>query len=273
MDTIHKKIEEAVQLIAGRINEKPDIAIILGTGLGGLVDLIEVHQALPYKEIPNFPHPTVEGHAGKLIFGQYAGKKILVMQGRVHIYEGYTPAQVTFPLRVMKKLGIQILMISNAAGGLDPLLRPGDVMVISDHINLMGQNPLIGPNLDAFGPRFPGMIDVYDKRLIALAQEVALEAGIKLSKGVYAGVTGPSLETPAETRFLRTMGADAVGMSTVPEVIVAIHSGLRVLGFSAISNINLPDWMKSVSLEEILVNAASAGKKLTRILQGVLERI
>jgi len=195
------------------------------------------------------------------------------MQGRVHFYEGYPLTRVTSPVRVMRKLGVKILIISNAAGGLNPMFTPGDVMVISDHINLTGQNPLIGPNLDALGPRFPDMAAVYDPVLIDLAEQVAIEEKIKLQKGVYVGVTGPSMETPAETRFLRMIGADAVGMSTIPEVIVAVHCGLRILGLSAISNINRPDCMKPALLEEILANAALAGHKMIRIVEGVLKKI
>jgi len=273
METIRKEVEESSSFIMGKVKEKPKVGIILGTGLGGLVQRISIRQALPYREIPHFPRSTVEGHVGRLIFGRCAGKNVLVMQGRVHFYEGYPLARVTFPVRVMKKLGVKILVISNAAGGLNPLLSPGDVMVISDHINFTGQNPLIGPNLEAWGPRFPDMTAVYDRALIGLAEKVALEEKIKLQKGVYVGVTGPSMETPAETRFLRLIGADAVGMSTIPEVIVGVHSGLRILGLSAISNVNLPDCMKPAPLEEILANAALAGNKMIRIVEGVLKKI
>jgi len=273
MESLRKQIEESSRFIGDRIKARPGVGIILGTGLGGLVEKISTPKSLSYEEIPSFPASTVEGHAGRLIFGCLAGKEVLVMQGRVHFYEGYPLWQVTFPVRVMKKLGVEILVISNAAGGLNLLFAPGDVMLISDHINFTGQNPLIGPNLDDFGPRFPDMTSVYDKKLIALAEQVALEKKIKLQKGIYVGVTGPNLETPAETRLLRMMGADAVGMSTIPEVIVGVHCGLRLLGMSAISNVNRPDCMQPATLKEILANAAVAGEKMIGIIEGVLEKI
>jgi purine-nucleoside phosphorylase len=273
MEAVLREIEESSRFIGGQIRKKPRVAVILGTGLGGLVENISITQAIPYKEIPHFPPSTVEGHEGRLIFGRWAEKSILMMQGRVHFYEGYPLPRVTLPVRVMRKLGVEILVLSNAAGGLNPLFAPGDVMVISDHINFMGQNPLVGPNLEAFGPRFPDMTAVYDRSLIALAEQAALEEKIMLHKGIYVGVSGPSLETPAETRFLRMIGADAVGMSTIPEAIVGVHCGLRILGFSAISNINHPDCMKPASIEEILANASLAGKKLVRILERVLKII
>lgn len=273
MEAILKEIEEAFGFIVDRFKEKPTVGIILGTGLGNLVKKISIAQVLPYGEIPHFPLSTVEGHAGRLIFGQCGGKRVLVMQGRVHFYEGYPLTRVTLPVRVMKKLGVKILIISNAAGGLNPLFVAGDIMIISDHINFTGQNPLIGPNLDPMGPRFPDMTAVYDRELIALTEQVALEENIRVHKGVYVGVTGPSMETPAETRLLRMTGADAVGMSTIPEVIVAAHCGLRILGLSAISNVNRPDCMKPAPIEEILGNAALAGQKMIRIVEGVLKKI
>lgn len=273
MENILQEIEEASQFMARRVKAKPSVGIILGTGLGGLVEKIVIAESIPYGEIPHFPRSTVEGHAGRLIFGHCSDKEVLVMQGRFHFYEGYPPSRVTFPVRVMKKLGIKTLIISNAAGGLNPLFSAGDVMVISDHINFTGQNPLIGPNLEAFGQRFPDMTAVYNRQLIALSEQVALEKKIKLQKGVYVGVAGPSMETPAETRFLRMMGADAVGMSTIPEVIVGVHCGLHILGFSAISNVNRPDCMQPAPFEEILANAVLAGKKMIGIIEGVLEKI
>jgi purine-nucleoside phosphorylase len=238
-----------------------------------LVDKVSIRESLSYDDIPHFPASTVEGHAGRLIFGRLAGKKAVIMQGRAHYYEGYPPSQITLPVRVMKRMGIKVLIISNAAGGLNPHFSAGDVMVISDHINLTGQNPLIGPNLDSFGPRFPDMVSVYDRELIRAAELAAAKEKVKLQKGVYVGITGPSLETPAETRFLRMIGADAVGMSTIPEVIVGVHCGLRILGFSAISNMNLPDCMKPATLKEILKNADAAGRKMTKIVEGVLKKI
>jgi purine-nucleoside phosphorylase len=273
MEAALREIEESLRFISSHVENKPSVAVILGTGLGGLVEKISIAQAIPYKEIPHFPHSTVEGHEGRLIFGRWTGKNILVMQGRVHFYDGYPKTRVTFPVRVMRKLGVETLVLSNAAGGLNPLFAPGDVMVISDHINLMGQNPLVGPHVAAFGPRFPDMTAVYDRWLVELAEQAALAEKVSLHKGVYVGVSGPSLETPAETRFLRMIGADAVGMSTIPEGIVGVQCGLRILGFSAISNLNRPDCMKPASIEEILANAASARKKLIRILEGVLKKI
>jgi purine-nucleoside phosphorylase len=268
-----KEIEESYLFISKRVMMKPRVGIILGTGLGKLVDAVSVRQSLPYDDIPHFPVSTVEGHAGRLLFGRLAGKNVLLMQGRAHGYEGYTPHRITLPVRVMKRLGIEILIISNAAGGLNPFFSAGDVMVISDHINLTGLNPLVGPNLDPFGPRFPDMVEAYDRELIRAAEQAAAGENIRLQKGVYAGVTGPSLETPAETRFLRMAGADAVGMSTIPEVIVGIHCGLRILGLSAISNLNLPECMQPATMKEILKNAARAGKKMGKIIEGVLKKI
>jgi purine-nucleoside phosphorylase len=273
MEAILKEIEETAGFIASKTKEEPSVGIILGTGLGDLVEKISITQVLPYETIPHFPRSTVEGHAGRLIVARFAGKNVLVMQGRIHFYEGYSLTRVTFPVRVMRSMGVKILVISNAAGGLNLMFAPGDVMVITDHINFTGQNPLIGPNLDALGPRFPDMAAVYDRVLINLAEQVAIEEKIKLQKGIYVGVTGPSMETPAETRFLRMIGADAVGMSTIPEVIVAAHCGLRIMGLSAISNVNRPDCMTPAPLEEILANAALAGHKMIRIVAGVLEKI
>jgi purine-nucleoside phosphorylase len=247
------------------------VGIILGTGLGGLAKKVSMAESLSYGEIPHFPLSTVEGHAGRLLFGRLSGKSVLVMQGRAHYYEGHPLSKVTLPVRVMRRLGVEILIVSNAAGGLNPSFLPGDVMAISDHINFTGQNPLIGPNSETLGPRFPDMTAVYDRPLLALAEEAALAEKIRLPKGVYVGVTGPSMETPAETRFLRMIGADAVGMSTIPEVIVAVHSGLRILGLSAISNVNRPDCMEPAPIETVLKNAALAGEKLIRIVTRILK--
>jgi purine-nucleoside phosphorylase len=273
MEGLLEKIQEASQFIDSRIHVKAKVGIILGTGLGGLAERISPKQSLPYEEIPHFPRPTAVGHAGRFLLCLCSNKEILAMQGRVHFYEGYPLWQVTLPVRVMKKLGIEILILSNAAGGLNPLFAVGDLMAISDHINLTGQNPLIGPNLDALGPRFPDMTVVYDQELIDLSEHVAREKGIKIQKGVYAGVTGPSLETPAEIRFLRMIGADAVGMSTIPESITGVHCGLRILAFSAISNVHHPDFAEPTSSEAILANAALAGGKMLAIIEGVLENI
>ncbi len=273
MNQTLKEIEEAYRSISRRIRIKPRAGIILGTGLGKLVEKVSIRESLPYEDIPHFPSSTVEGHAGRLLFGRLAGKNVVIMQGRAHYYEGYSLSKITLPVRVMKRLGIEILIISNAAGGLNPLFSAGDVMVISDHINLTCQNPLIGPNLDLFGPRFPDMVAVYDRELIRIAEQEAARMKVKMQKGVYVGIIGPSLETPAETRFLRMIGADAVGMSTIPEVIVGAHCGLRILGFSAISNINLPECMEPVTLKEILKNASVAGRKMIQIVERVIKKI
>ncbi|HYB20596.1 MAG TPA: purine-nucleoside phosphorylase [Thermodesulfobacteriota bacterium] len=273
MEEIIRELEESWRSIDRRVRVKPQVGIILGTGLGGLAEKVSVAEEISYEDIPHFPRSTVDSHAGRLIFGQLGGKNVVVMQGRFHYYEGYSYTRVTLPVRVMKRLGISILILSNAAGALNTLFAPGDVMVISDHINLTGQNPLVGPNLDSFGPRFPDMTAVYDRELICMAEQIARGKRLKLQKGVYAGVIGPSLETPAERRFLRLIGADAVGMSTIPEVIVGVHCGLRILGFSAISNVNFPDWVKPATLEEILANAALAGRKMIQVLEEVCEKI
>lgn len=273
MNQTLREIEESCLSISKRVKMKPRVGMILGTGLGKLVDKVSVKESLPYNDIPHFPASTVEGHEGRLLFGLLARKKVVIMQGRAHYYEGYPLRGITLPVRVMKRLGVEILIISNAAGGLNPFYSPGDIMVISDHINLTGQNPLIGPHLDSFGPRFPDMVAAYDRQLIRTAERVAVQEKIKLQKGVYVGLLGPSLETPAETRFLRMIGADAVGMSTIPEVIVAVQCGLRVLGLSAISNLNLPDCMQPATLPEILKNAAAAGRKMVKIVEGVCRKI
>ncbi len=272
-DTYRKQIAEAYEFISGKITTTPEIGIILGTGLGGLAKEITVRHELPYQTIPHFPVSTVESHEGKLIFGDLGGKQVMAMQGRFHYYEGYTMAQITFPLRVMKKFGIGSLLISNAGGGMNPLFRKGDLMIIEDHINLLGTNPLIGQNLDEFGPRFPDMSEPYSKRLIALAEEIALENKIKVQKGVFVAVPGPSLETRAEYRFLRSTGADVVGMSTVPEVIVAIHQGMEVLGISVITDECFPEALEPVNVEEIIKVANQTEPKLTLIMREVVKRL
>jgi purine-nucleoside phosphorylase len=252
---------------------KPGIGIILGTGLGGLVKEIKKEIVIDYGKIPHFPISTVESHDGKLIFGRLSGKKIVAMQGRFHMYEGYNLKQVTFPVRVMKFLGVESLLISNAAGALNPLFQKGDVMIMSDHINLLGDNPLIGPNDDELGPRFPDMSEAYSKELIALAEQAALDLKIRTQKGVYVAMPGPNLETRAEYRFLRIIGADAVGMSTVPEDIVAVHMGMKVLGFSILTDECFPDALKPALLEEILKVAMKAEPKMTSIMKEVVKRI
>jgi len=251
---------------------EPTIGIILGTGLGQLAREIEVAATVPYDRIPGFPVPTVESHAGRLLFGTLGGKSVAALQGRFHRYEGYDLAHVTFPVRVLRTLGCQVLIVSNACGGMHPLWPAGDLVLLTDHINLLGDNPLVGRNDDATGPRFPDMSEAYDPELRRLAREAALALGIPLHEGVYAAVPGPNLETPAEYRMLRAVGADVVGMSTVPEVIVAVHAGMRVLGVSLITDRCLPDALEPVSLEQILAVAAKAEPNLTRLIQRVVER-
>lgn len=266
-------VREAVEAVRAHWSGTARVGIILGTGLGALASEIEAEATIPYAEIPHFPHSTVESHAGQLVCGTLAGQTVVAMEGRFHLYEGYTAAQVTFPIRVLKELGVSTLVVSNAAGGLNPLHERGDLVVIEDHINLLGLNPLIGPNDERLGVRFPDLIEPYGRRLQDLALQVALELNIVAHRGVYVAVTGPNLETRAEYRFLRGIGADVVGMSTVPEVLVAVHAGLEVLGFSIITDRCLPDALQPVSLEEILAVAREAEGKLRRIVRGVLERL
>jgi len=270
---LKERIDEAVNFLKKHIKEKPQIAIILGTGLSALGDKIRNKLAIPYKEIPHFPVSTVPGHKGELVFGKIDTKNVVVMEGRFHYYEGYSPQEITFPVRVMRALGAKFLIISNAAGGLNPYFEPGDLMIIEDHINLMGINPLIGPNDDRLGPRFPDMCEPYDKKLIKLAEDTAQELKIKLFKGVYVALTGPNLETRAEYRFLRLIGADAVGMSTVPEVIVGVHSGFRIFGISVITDKCLPDALKPVDFKEILEVANKTEPKLTKLIYTMIPRI
>ncbi len=251
----------------------PSIGIILGTGLGKLAEEIEVEKALPYGDLPHFPTSTVESHDGRLLIGHLDGVPVLAMQGRFHLYEGYTAHEVTFPVRVMGGLGVETLLVSNAAGGMNPHFRRGDLMLITDHINLQGANPLEGPNADAWGPRFPDMSEPYDLELRELAKEKALEHGIKLQEGVYLSVMGPNLETKAEYRFLRRLGADVVGMSTTPEVTVARHMDLRVLAMSVITDECFPDALEPVSLEDVLEAAGEAEPKLTRLTRAVVATI
>lgn len=267
------RAEEAAAVIRKRFDERPEVAIILGTGLGRLSAEIASPVTMDYADIPNFPLSTVESHAGRLLCGTLAGKTVVAMQGRFHRYEGYSLQQVTFPVRVLRALGARTLVVSNACGGMNPLWRPGDLMMIADHINLLGDNPLVGPNDDRLGPRFPDMSDPYDAGLRALARAVALERGIPLREGVYVAVSGPNLETRAEYRFLRTIGADVVGMSTVPEVIVAVHAGMRVLGLSIITDLCLPDNLQPATVEQIIGVANETEPRLTELVAGVLERL
>jgi len=246
--------------------------LVLGTGLGALAREIDAEASIPYPEIPFFPRSTVESHKGQLVCGRLAGQTVVAMEGRFHLYEGYSPWQVTFPIRVMKELGCELLIVSNAAGGLNPLTNKGDLIVIEDHINLMALNPLVGPNDDRLGPRFPDLIEPYNRELQDLALKVALELNIVAHRGVYVAVVGPNLETRAEYRFLRAIGADVVGMSTVPEVLVAVHAGMKVLGFSIVTDMCLPDALHPVRIEEIIAVANEAEAKLRSIVRGVLER-
>ncbi len=271
--SLRAEIDAAVQAVRAHTQAKPAIALILGTGLGELARQIERPTIVEYPEIPGFPAATVESHAGRLLVGTLAGKTVIAMQGRFHRYEGYTLQQVTFPVRVLRALGAETLIVSNACGGMHPLWAPGDLMLIADHINLLGDNPLVGPNDDSLGPRFPDMSAPYDAQLRTIAREVAVERRIVLREGVYIAVPGPSLETRAEYRALRMLGADVVGMSTVPEVIVALHGGMRVLGVSIITDQCLPDALEPATVEKIIAVAGRAEPSLSSLVSGVIERL
>ncbi len=268
-----ERIEACAQAVRARFATPIEAAIILGTGLGALADEIAVEQTIDYRDLPNFPLSTVESHSGRLLCGTLRGKSVIAMQGRFHRYEGYSLQQVTFPIRVLRALGAETLVVSNACGGMHPLWAQGDLMLIADHLNLLGDNPLIGPNDDTMGPRFPDMTEPYDAGLRQIAREVAVAHGITLREGVYAAVQGPSLETRAEYRFLRTVGADVVGMSTVPEVIVARHGGMRVLGLSIITDQCLPDALEPTTVARIIEVARTAEPKLTAVVTGVIARL
>ena len=267
MSDLMKMINETLEVIRSKTKDNYEIGIILGTGLGGLVKEIQVEHEINYSDLPHFPLSTVESHSGKLIFGRINGKNVVAMQGRFHFYEGYSMKQITYPVRVMKFLGVKNLLVSNACGGMNPLYQKGDVMIISDHINLLGDNPLIGKNEDELGPRFPDMSEPYSKELIQLAEDAALRNGIKVQKGVYVAVPGPNLETRAEYRFLRGIGADVVGMSTIPENIVAVHMGIKVLGISIITDECFPDSLRPVDVNEIISTAMEAEPKMTTIMK------
>lgn len=273
MTTLLQQIDEAVAVIRKHAKTKPEIGIILGTGLGALAKEIKTEATISYSDLPHFPLSTVESHAGRLIFGMLGNKQVVAMQGRFHFYEGYSMKQITFPVRVMKALGCHTLVVSNACGGMNPLFAPGDIMIMTDHINLLGDNPLIGPNEEALGPRFPDMSEPYSLALIALAEQVALEEKIRVQKGVYVALSGPNLETRAEYRFLRQIGADVVGMSTVPEVIAAVHGGMKVLGLSVVTDSCLPDALEPVDIAKIIKTAGEAEPKLTLIMKRVVERM
>jgi purine-nucleoside phosphorylase len=271
--TYQEQVEECVRFIAPHLTAPPAWGIILGTGQSSWDALFEGGGFLPYGDLPYFPQSTSPSHAGRLAWGRLAGKTVILCQGRFHAYEGYSLRQVTFPVRVMASLGVKSLIVTNAAGGLNPLFQAGDLMLICDHINLMGDNPLAGENIDAWGPRFPDLSQVYDRGLREVTEAVARRLRIGLRQGVYVAVRGPSLETPAETRFLRQIGADAVGMSTVPEAIVAVHAGLRVLGISVLSNLNLPDAMAPIAIEAIIATVARAEPQLVELLLGVMQEV
>lgn len=268
-----KTFEEAVAFIKSKTSVKPEIGVILGTGLGGLVNEINVVDEIPYDQIPHFPVSTVESHSGKLIFGELGGKNVIAMQGRFHFYEGYDLNQVTFPVRIMKLLGIERLIVSNASGGVNPDYEIGEIMILNDHINLFPGNPLIGKNLDDFGPRFPDMSDAYDVTMIDLATKIAKENDIRVKKGVYAGLTGPTLETPAEYKMIHILGADAVGMSTVPEVIVARHMEIPCFAVSIITDLGVEGKIKKVSVQDVIEVANRQEPKMTKIIKELIARV
>jgi purine-nucleoside phosphorylase len=271
--SLYDRIQAAVTVVQAHAHLEPEVGIILGTGLGGLAQEIEIKATISYEQIPGFPLSTVESHAGRLLLGGLGGRSVVAMQGRFHRYEGYPLGEVTFPVRVMHALGARVLVVSNACGGMNPLWNPGELVLISDHINLLGDNPLIGFNDERLGPRFPDMSAPYDPELRALARAVALGRGIVLREGVYVAVPGPNLETRAEYRMLRSIGADVVGMSTVPEVIVAAHAGLRTVGISIITDQCLPDALEPADITRIIETARRAEPSLTRLVTGLVERL
>lgn len=277
MDAYKQQVDETVHFLQNKISAPPEVAIVLGTGLGELTKRVEKELVIPYDRIPNFPAATVKSHAGNLIFGRLGGKPIALLQGRCHYYEGYSTREITFPVRVLALLGAGVLLVTNAAGGLNPSFVPGAIMLIRDHLNFIGENPLRGPNIAEWGPRFPDLSEPYDQRLIEKAKACAARLSIpKVSTGVYVAIPGPSLETPAETRYLKNCGADAVGMSSVPEVIVARHAGMRVLGISIIANVNDPDNPKPpkpILLDDVIDQAEEAAPRLQELLIELLKEI
>lgn len=266
-------VAAAVDFLRGRWKLQPQVAVMAGTGLGDMAGALEVEAAVAYGDIPHFPASTVQSHAGRLICGSWAGEPVALLQGRLHLYEGYSPQAVTFPIRVLQALGVQTLVLTNASGGLNPAFNCGDIMMLADHINLTGANPLIGPNEDDWGPRFPDMTAAYHPDLRATAAAEARALGMNLQTGVYVGLKGPSLETPAEMRFLRTIGADAVGFSTVMETIAAVHGGMQVLAFATITNMCMPDAAQPADVDAIIAVAESAAPRLAALIGGVLHRI
>lgn len=274
MERFQHEVTAAVRFLAARLGLLPEIALVLGTGLGGLADRIEGAQVIPYQEIPHFPRATVTSHAGNLIVGTLGGKRVAALQGRFHFYEGYSTRELTMPVRVLSLLGAKTLIVSNAAGGLKPDFAPGTIMLLRDHINLIPDNPLRGPNIDGWGPRFPDLSAPYDQALMAAMLRCAARLSTpNVTSGVYVAIPGPSLETPAETRYLRQIGADAVGMSTVPEVIVAKHAGLKVLGVSVVANVNDPDNFKPILIDEIISETERCGARLQELLVAFLQEI
>ncbi|MBW2406021.1 MAG: purine-nucleoside phosphorylase [Deltaproteobacteria bacterium] len=270
MENEKLKAVETVQFLKSYIKKTPQIGLMTGTGLGEITKFLDKSVSFEYKDIPHFPVSTVKSHHGRLLFGDMCGEQLMAMQGRFHLYEGYSPLEVSFPIRVMQELGVKVLILSNAAGGLNPKYTEGDIMIIIDHINLTGLNPLIGPNEDSWGIRFPDMTDAYDKEMIKLAETAGRDEDIQLQKGVYVGLKGPSLETCSEVRFLRTIGADAVGFSTIQEVIAAVHAGIKVLGLSIITNIHDPDNPKPITAEEVIAVADEAAPRLEAIIKNVV---
>ena len=271
-----EQIDQAADAVRTRTSYRPRVGLILGSGLNDLADSVQKADIIPYAEIPNWPISTVQGHAGRLVIGELDGQTALVMQGRIHFYEGYGMSQITLPVRVMQRLGLEILIVTNAAGGVNDKFEPGDVMLITDNLNLMGMtgaNPLMGPNLDELGPRFPDMSQAYDRELMEIARTVAASENIQLREGVYCGLSGPSFEGPADLRFLHMIGADAVGMSTVPEVIVARHGGMRVLGFSGISNKANLDGSTITTHDEVIEAGKTISPKIETIIRGVLRSL
>jgi purine-nucleoside phosphorylase len=271
-----EQIDQAADAIRKRTSYRPRVGLILGSGLNGLADSVQKADIIPYGELPNWPVSTVQGHAGRLVIGELEGQKALVMQGRIHFYEGYSMSQITLPVRTMLRLGLEMMFVTNAAGGVNPDFAPGDVMLITDNLNLigmMGGNPLMGPNIDELGPRFPDMSQAYDRKLMDLARQVASNENVPLCEGVYCALSGPSFEGPADLRFLRGIGADAVGMSTVPEVIVARHGGMRVLGLSGISNKANLDGSTATTHEEVIEAGKVITPKIEKIIRGILRSL
>ncbi|MFW6334759.1 MAG: purine-nucleoside phosphorylase [Desulfosalsimonas sp.] len=273
IESYWESVARAAEYLEERISGRPEIGVMTGTGLGGAAGCAEAESRIPYSEIPEFPVSTVRSHAGRLMFTKISGKRAMVMQGRFHLYEGYHPRTVTLPVRVMQALGVDTLIVTNAAGGLSPDFMPGNIMAITDHINLTGETPLAGPNHERWGPRFPDMSAVYSRKLIDYASKAGQKAGIELKRGVYMGLKGPSLETPAETRFIRQAGADAVGLSTIQEVIAAVHAGMDILGLSVITNVNDPDRQEPATVEQIIEVAERSAPFLEKIITGVAEEL